>query len=887
MNVTMPQGPIQRGQNPNSPQLVDMGLAALSDRFLSEIDRHCGQGIRGREEMSDTAFRELQDLVKDEIPISVAWIPRTMVFPSPNLERITLASWYDEHGDLVTFAWDDRWIQVPALDCTPSLKFWTRLARRNFQLQEAVTQIKIEKSSLALQAACLRAELEKVKPRTGSKWLLKVPWVRVLSFFIIFFLLGCLPHVRGEDTTYVPKPDPRSTVFSDLLDAFDKANVSMTSLDHPAVRDFLKKHFDQVGRSAPWWKPFEHQLNLLKAHWLGLVTFIDFANWELLAIVMALIHLALGVNPIFVVLWSILAHYSGWRHVATSMTPFLTNLGHVMGMVVMLAELFDKNYTFPMAVALLLLVALLGPILSTEVFLGALRSSLVLVCVTSAISLLRVLHQDLLVISVVLFLVRVWQHWGFTVGTKIEVRDSSGKVISSSNSPRNWLTHFAQRMRQKIKIRTQQAPFVRVNTSAVVCIETAEGWGSGFRLGNDIITCAHVLGQCETANIHWNGISHTAHVRFRHSTKDLVALTIPQEFVPLIPKLKIAKNPDYSFVTVIAPERSTGVYQIVTAEGLCTSDHISYACNSLDGMSGSPVVDIYGRVLGVHQTNTGWTGGATAISPSDLSPVTELELAKQKIALLERQLADNFEQKEEVYHDAQMMQCSSTEDVVNLIREAVGREMSILRSELFQAIGKNKRGRGALRHGRAGHRGKRKVWTEQEYQELLDSGLDHDVLVSMAEQIREDQDYYDELDETDRIGFPVWSDHDDESDIDEEWFGQCSVHQPQEPLLVDYISGPCPYDHLGKYDPREYSITAPDVKAAGLKLKALLDTLDSIDPTTWSQHQEALCHKLCRLLYHTDHALWQSGLVPFKQRKRRDVPKNLRRGVRKSPPSMN
>ena len=117
-----------------------------------------------------------------------------------------------------------------------------------------------------------------------------------------------------------------------------------------------------------------------------------------------------------------------------------------------------------------------------------------------------------------------------------------------------------------------------------------------------------------------------------------------------------------------------------------------------------------------------------------------------------------------VFLPTAMQQSLTSADIVDLVRAAMGREMQVLRDELNlmnQAKGKTKHGRGK-KHTigtRTGGRRKQRgpAFTEEEYKEMLDQGIDPDEIKRLAEDLWEDQ-----------VGFPEWSDP-EFSDEDEGW----------------------------------------------------------------------------------------------------------------------
>nr|AOR51906.1 trypsin-like serine protease [Mamastrovirus 5] len=383
-------------------------------------------------------------------------------------------------------------------------------------------------------------------------------------------------------------------------------------------------------------------------------------------------------------------------------------------------------------------------------------------------------------------------------------------------------------------------------------------------------------------------------------------------------RYKIAQQPDYSTVVVLA--YSSNGLVVSQAQGQCHGDTISYTVPTQDGMSGAPVTDLHGRVLGVHQTNTGFTGGAVVIKTSDVTPPTrptEDDMRKQ-IEDLRKQLEEvNKPQPQEM-----LEQSNSGAEVVSLVREAVRREMDILRQEINQQLmlqkkkGKNKSGgRGNIRK----HVGKvkgRKYLTEKEYKELLEKGLDREELLDLIDDI---------IDK--RIGFPEWSDPELSDDDDSNWdtYGdefdhrdvglqskpkqkikeatQCVI-QVQEVVPIDEVTISKATEskdftqHWGKepvfesYDfdwtaedaqnilPENSRLTKCDYIVLGshiLKLRHIITT--ALETNNFSE--------LPKAVYALDHFAWDHGLEGFLQRIKSKKPKNAKGAPKGAPKNGN
>lgn len=155
----------------------------------------------------------------------------------------------------------------------------------------------------------------------------------------------------------------------------------------------------------------------------------------------------------------------------------------------------------------------------------------------------------------------------------------------------------------------------------------------------------------------------------------------------------------------------------------------------------------------------------------------------------------------------------------------MGREMKILRAELNKELasishtqqdefsqtkkGKTKKGRGRLKLRLAGAKKRKQrgpVFTEEEYQRLLDEGLTPDEI----------RDMVDELYEEEAAGFPEWEEMSDGYDPDEDWEFESDSDFGQKKIKVPSFN-----QYLGRhYNTKDVqsmldSLTPADIEAVG------------------------------------------------------------------------
>nr|WBV74328.1 nonstructural ORF1a polyprotein [Bat astrovirus BtSY5] len=341
-------------------------------------------------------------------------------------------------------------------------------------------------------------------------------------------------------------------------------------------------------------------------------------------------------------------------------------------------------------------------------------------------------------------------------------------------------------------------------------------------------------------------------------------------------------------IVVVTSVNTNGDYIVATAEGVRIKDQWTYAIQTLDGMSGAPITNENGRVIGVHLSNTGFTGGGAVLTPGDLHEESEVEKLKKEIEMLrsEKKPTD---------------QCI-TSDIVNLVREAVRNEMMVLRAELDspfeQAKGKTKR-KARLAVGVRARRGKRtKAWTEEEYKQLQEQGYTREQLQDMANNILEQMNDEDPVDHMeDEYGYPDWDDVDDaeREDIEKEWFGGKDYEGgqfEQSKLSFEYNPNTHPQDIFDKYSTNNFDLTMLDKKMAGGKIveyeeylmKWMLRNLTSNQEWRSGINKEEAIKEIATKKFELDRHLESIGIVPFVQRRKKEKKiRNIK--TPKNPPS--
>ncbi|QTP76098.1 non-structural protein 1a [Water buffalo astrovirus] len=607
-------------------------------------------------------------------------------------------------------------------------------------------------------------------------------------------------------------------------------------------------------------------------------------NWYICAALVAVYYLFRSEQPLYMFFTLILATFSRFQMVALALIPHLDFSATVSLWAIMGIFFFEEPLALFTSLVVFLFSLVVGLFLQDSEYAILVKGHVLVFCATCFSHVVHVLDLPPWVATVILITVKVWRAFIYVLGERIEIRSPEGKVLTVKSTQPSWLaraSRFVQSFRQKI--RTGVTPTARVIPNALVQVESKDGVGTGFRVQNYIVTAKHVVADDTQVKVIWGGVEAYTRVVPLTTIKDLALLALPPQMQDL-PTYKFAKNRSDGPVVITAFD-DDGLLLVAVTEGVIVDDHWTYAVATRNGMSGAPVTNIDGRVVGLHTSNTGFTGGAILFSSEDLPTVVKGPTAKEK------ELAAKVAELEAVVASMTQSTRSKTTDLdlVELVREAVGREMRVLRKEVSnmysQAKGKNKARKRAK--GKVG-----KVWSEEEYNAMLEKGFTREQLRDIAETIR--QKYYqdDDSDEEVEAGYPQWSDPDiSEDEINAEWFDSYDQSwKLLEPKQQAQPVNTLPQHVEAKYSLEGYPISKEDLKAVAKEIHYYESELGKIleesltDGGAWAANVKAeeVLARLESLWYCLNHTLWEHGLMPFTQRKRRPVKTKNSRGAQKT-----
>nr|WFG33645.1 MAG: polyprotein 1a [Bat astrovirus] len=320
-------------------------------------------------------------------------------------------------------------------------------------------------------------------------------------------------------------------------------------------------------------------------------------------------------------------------------------------------------------------------------------------------------------------------------------------------------------------------------------------------------------------------------------------------------------------------------------------------------MSGAPVTNASGRVVGVHLSNTGFTGGGAVLVPGDLHEESEVEKLRRELDELKKVKESAEAPKTPPAPPADMNQSLTSSDIVNLIREAVRVEMTVLRKELSgesesecdfeQAKGKTKR-KARIAHGSKARKNKRtRAWTEEEYKRLQEQGYTREQLQDMAHGILEQMNNEEGDEYIDAGGFPKWGaiDEEDRKEIEMDWLGRNEEHDDYvrdsyrqnwkpDDIKVVFECNPKihPQDIFDRYSLTTCYITEEDLKKIGREIEDydqyllvwMMRNLTSHHEWRAGVEQGKVLKELADKRLQLEEKMVKLGLFPFSQRKKKE-----------------
>nr|WCI13754.1 non-structural polyprotein 1A [Dromedary astrovirus] len=724
-----------------------------ADEALASSDR---DQIKARFDARDW-FDELRKIAPN-VPWYITYQPRLYFYPTLKADRVLTASTVCEN-EWRTFVLDicngsHTAVEVNHVpDHQPTILTAALIHDRSTKSRE-ISGLRVDNEILRGQLAILRNETRET-PRLVLSW----PTIFALVFLGFSLFWHTAHGLTTTSTTSSVNPIGMLELNKWLEDFISKAKKTIHT-HHTTV-------VNAVVNSPSW---------LLAS---AIVPHL----WHVVAITLSMISVYKAKHTVLSILYVAAATISGGDWIFLASASLQTAVSATVQILCVVISHVDPLGAICISTLAMFVTFLSSMCFNNTEFIQHSRaaSANTIILVTSLV--LRTLNLPSMPLALGLAFVRAYTLLTTTTGATVEIRSEDGKVITKENLRPGLLFRFKQSLRKFAQLRSTMPPLVRVNPTAVLRIETPDGIGTGFFCANYIVTAGHVVGQHKVVSACVGNAKYQAPVVRHVDNKDIALLKIPQ---PLqnYPRLKIASKIETAWLCVYSPDGEGAIVSSVTP-GNQVDECLDYATPTRDGMSGAPVVNVDGRVMGVHLTNTGFTGGAQIITQVDVTDPPKSTPTEDKLRVeledLKRQLAT-------------FKQSSTQEDVISLIREAMAREMKILRSELNKELasvtqpqtdefsqtkkGKTKKGRGRLRMRLTGANKRKQrgpVFTEEEYQRLLDEGLTPDEI----------RDMVDELYEEEVAGFPEWEEMSDGYDPDEDWefesdsdFGQKKIKVP-------------------------------------------------------------------------------------------------------------
>nr|UUB69045.1 ORF1a [Porcine astrovirus 2] len=784
-------------------------------------------------------FDELRKIGPNK-PWYITYQPRMLFFPTLKPDRVLTASTVSE-GEWRTFVLDmccgvPTAIEVNHIEDHQPTILAAALIEDRAEKARTISELRLDNEILRGQLAMLRQEQQST-PRLSLSW--------STLFALVFLGFSLFWHSANALTT---------TSTTNSIDPIGilKLNAWLEDFIKKAKKVIHTHHYTVVNTVTT------------SPSWLVASAIVPHL-WHVVAVVLSIITVYKSERKVLSLLFLAAATLSGGDWIFLASASMQTPVSAVIQIVCVLISHMDPIGAICISALAMFATFLASMCATNTTFIQHSRAASANTAILVASIVLRTLNLPSMPLALGLAIVRAYTILTTPTGATVEIRSEDGKVITKENLKPGLLFRFKQRMRKFAQLRSSMPPLVRVNPTAVVRIETPDGIGTGFFCANYIVTAGHVVGQHKVVSVCVGNAKYQAPVVRHVDNKDIALLKIPQP-LQSYPRLKIATKIETDWVCVYSPDGEGAIISSVTP-GHQVEECLDYATPTRDGMSGAPVVNVDGRVMGVHLTNTGFTGGAQIITQADVTDPPKSTPTEDK---LRAELEDLKKQL------AGFKQSSTQEDIIGLIREAMAREMKILRAELNKELaditqdqqddfsqtkkGKTKRGRGRIKLRLAGAKKRKQrgpVFTEQEYQRLLDQGLTPDEIRDMVDQLYEEE----------VAGFPEWEEMSDGYDPDEDWefesdsdFGQKKIKVPS---FKQYLER--------HYNPKDVQSMLDSLTPADI------DAIGPVYPLIIKCSNPALCSALLCFL---DRYAVLNGLspptqgLPYTQRR---VPKNGKR----------
>lgn len=808
-----------------------------------------------------------------------------MIYPTLSTDprdRVIIASSVTEENEWVTYVLDgESWRQTICAPDEQVVILVCALLNDKDEKEKEIATLKLENDLKAQQCAYLRQQIPPKNP--GAKW----SWLSILAFLalILATIKGAMAfetHSTSHSLDY-----QRMAKLNEELDSFIE-NALRKNWTHHVTETYIHYHTTQelswkskiIGSLSDWYNSKKPQTSYLVEGVLCAIGLILPWIWELCVLVLAIFIILKSKRKALDCFYLAAASFSSLKFSFVAVAPIQTPHSIYVACMLSAIHWFDPIAAALMSMLYLVGFSVIGMFMCDVEYIKQLRAVFSLFMIFAFHWLCGLFGFSPVIFTVLCFCWRLLRLLTAIPGHVIEIRDPTGKVTQKVSSFDGPLFKFFQGLKSKLKqVRSVTVPLIRINPAAVCHISTGDGSkGTGFFCANYVVTAAHVMGTHKVGTVCYQGKNYQANVK-KTSEKDMIFLEIPPALQG-VPRLKLSKKYNCDWVCVLAPS-GEGAFITSVVEGKAHGDTFSYPCPTRDGMSGAPLLDVDGHVLGIHQTNTGYTGGAVRLEHEDVidppKENTQVAQLKKQIEELKMQLAQKeatpatpLPKPQRPPRTKDMKQCNMEDsDIVELIRIAMQREMGILREEINDSLlqkkkGKTKHGRGR-KHGGGRRRKIGRMFTEEEYQEMLDSGLEPEQIRAIAEELYEQQH-----------DFPEWSDPEDDDEVNEWWFGDdysANVNDDDDDIPSYYQKKKKP---LSDYLIKEWTKESID------------EMLSSLSPLEMKKAQPLLQHLKCEdplkktvIVAMLDRVLTSNGLSPVSdglEYHQRVKPKNVKPG---------
>nr|UXM19198.1 ORF1a [Porcine astrovirus 4] len=751
--------------------------------FTSKVDLAVNSGNYLAGQQAGTMVDQLRCLPghRPNSPWSIKTMPRHMIYPTLNTDprdRVIIASSVTVENEWVTYVLDgESWQQTICAQDEQAVILVCALLNDKDEKEKEIATLKLENDLKAQQCAYLRQQIPSKQPE--AQW----SWLSILALLVL--ILATFKGATAMET--------KSTSHAVDYEKIIKLNEELDEFINNALQKNWTKQVTEVHTGHyettnlgwkqkiisslnDWYANKKPQTTYLVDLVLLVVGLITPWLWEVSVFALSILIIIKSDRKVYDFFYLAAASFSQLRFSLIVLAPLQTIYTIYLTCVFAVIYHFDPIATSLISVVHLVIFFIVGMFLPDVDYIKNLRAVGSVTLIVLAHWICELFGISPIVLTAVCFIWRLARLLIAMPGQVIEIRDSSGKITQKISSFDGPLFKFFQGLKAKLKqVRSGTVPLVRINPSAVCHISTDDGSkGTGFFCANYIVTAGHVVGSHKVVTINYQGKNFQSNVK-KTSEKDLVFLEIPPAFQGA-PRLKLSKKYNCDWVCVLAPS-GEGAFVTSVVEGKAHEGTFSYPCPTRDGMSGAPLLDVDGHVLGIHQTNTGYTGGAIRLEHEDvIDPPKEntqvaqlkkqIEELKMQLAQKESTLATPPPKPQRPPRTKDMQQCTMDDsDIVDFVSIAMQREMEVLRDEINENLlkqkkkGKTKQGRGR-KHGGGRIRKIGKMFTEEEYQEMLDSGLEPEQIRAIAEELYDQQH-----------DFPEWSDPEDDDEVNEWWFG--------------------------------------------------------------------------------------------------------------------